>query len=107
MASIKRTEMDRLIERSRACVGQLDHALISKDALQELCHLATIGARCSAPTDSEVEQVAWAICASRGDDPERMTYQTIPGEYVQEPYGPAWLHFMDEARAAISAMVKA
>lgn len=49
----------------------------------------------------ELERLAWIICEAGGNDPERMTYIT-PEPGVQEPYGPAWCHYMREAEAALT-----
>lgn len=68
------------------------------EALREAGELSAAPA-----SEEEIERVARVICAAGGRDPDQLTYHTVePG--VQEPYGPAWCHFEEEARAAIAAL---
>jgi hypothetical protein len=52
--------------------------------------------------DPRTERVAYAICLAGGGDPDAMTWITEGG--IQQPYGPRYMHCMDEAAAAIAVL---
>jgi hypothetical protein len=50
-----------------------------------------------------VESVAWAICEAGGSDPEMVVYE-MGSSGVQEPFGPVYMKYTPEARAALNVM---
>lgn len=58
------------------------------------------------PTPEMIEAGARAICIARNCDPDELLWITIePG--VQEPYGPRWRAYSDDANEAIKAALAA